>query len=226
MVGGIILRKVVHRATFLIFAKIQSVKNIIFDLGGVILDLAVEKTLLQFSSLANIHPERAKELFQSGKGFLDYEKGLISDDEFRVFVRELFHVNATDEQLDTCWNAMLVRIAPAKLSLLTRLKEQYNVILLSNTNTIHYNYIQQQIMPTTGGILLDDYFHRSHYSHLMKMRKPDVEIYQRVLAENNIVAADTFFFDDNHDNIAGARAIGINAVHVPSNDFILTYFNA
>jgi HAD superfamily hydrolase (TIGR01509 family) len=202
------------------------VKNIIFDLGGVILDLSVEKTLIQFSSIANIHPERAKELFQTGKGFFDYEKGLISDDEFRAFVRDLFQVNATDEQLDACWNAMLVRITPEKLSLLTRLKEKYNVILLSNTNNIHYNYIQEHIVPATGGISLDDYFHQSHYSHLMNMRKPDVEIYQRVLKENNIAAADTYFFDDNQDNIAGANAVGINAVHVPSHDFILTYFHA
>ncbi|HEY3404421.1 MAG TPA: HAD family phosphatase [Ohtaekwangia sp.] len=203
-----------------------SVKNLIFDLGGVILDLSVDSTLQQFSGLSGLDKQQVARLFQTSSGFVDYEKGLISDNDFRDFVRKLYSVQATDQELDRCWNAMLVRIPPAKLSLLLKLKEQYNVILLSNTNTIHLNYINGTVVPAAGGHALDHYFHRSYYSHLLKKRKPDAEIFEQVLQENNLIAGQTLFLDDNAENIAGAQSLGIQTVHVTTPDLMLDYFHA
>ena len=203
-----------------------SIKNLIFDLGGVILDLSVDSTLQQFSVLSGLDRTQVGRLFQNSAGFVDYEKGLISDADFRDFVRKLYNVKASDAQLDQCWNAMLVRIPREKLSLLLKLKEQYNVILLSNTNTIHLEYINGTVVPAAGGHALDHYFHRSYYSHLLKKRKPDAEIFEHVLEENNLTAGQTLFLDDNADNIAGAKAVGIQTVHVTTPDLILDYFHA
>lgn len=207
-------------------AQDSSIKNLIFDLGGVILDLSVERTLQSFADISGLKKERVKELFISSKGFLDYEKGEIGDEEFRSFVRELYSVQVDDKALDVSWNAMLLGIPQHKLDLLISLKAKFNVYLLSNTNNIHLNYINDQIMtPVFGEPSLDRYFHKAYYSHYMKKRKPDANIYEQVLDENNLKPHETLFLDDNADNIAGANALGIRTVHVVTPDHIITYFN-
>lgn len=202
------------------------IKNIIFDLGGVILDLSVDTTLQAFADLANINKVEVQRIFMAAPGFELYEKGAMTDHEFRSFVRQIYSVNATDEQLDACWNAMLLGLPMVKLQLLTRLMKSYNVVLLSNTNNIHLTYINSNILPAVAKVnSLDSFFHQSYYSHLMGMRKPDAEIFERVIDENKFVAAETLFFDDNIQNIAGAASIGIQTVHVSTPDLILDYFH-
>jgi len=207
-------------------AQASSVKNLIFDLGGVILDLSVDHTLQSFSDISGLKKEKVKELFVSSRGFLDYEKGLIDDDTFRAFVRELYNVQASDDVLDASWNAMLRGIPKEKLDLLLSLKNKFNVYLLSNTNTIHLNYINDKILlPHFQEESLDRYFHKTYYSHLMKKRKPDADIFEQVLDENGLQPHETLFLDDNADNIAGAKALGIQTVHVVTPDVIIDYFN-
>jgi putative hydrolase of the HAD superfamily len=204
----------------------MAIKNLIFDLGGVILDLSVKDTLESFSTLSGLSLQKAKELFVSSPEFELYEKGAIDDKEFRQFVRKLYNVSVSDDALDKCWNAMLMGLPKSKLDLLLELKKQYNVYLLSNTNNIHLTYINNVIIPpVTGGNSLDDFFHRSYYSHLMGMRKPDAEIFRQVLDDNNLTAGETLFLDDNADNITGAAQVGIQTVHVTHPDLIIEYFN-
>jgi len=207
-------------------AQASSVKNLIFDLGGVILDLSVDHTLQSFSDLSGLEKKKVKELFISSPGFLEYEKGLIDDEEFRSFVRKLYNVTADDAALDASWNAMLRGIPQQKLDLLLSLKNKFNVYLLSNTNTIHLNYIHDKILlPHFQEKSLDRYFHKTYYSHLMKKRKPDADIFEQVLEENRLAPQETLFLDDNADNIAGAKALGIQTVHVVTPDVIMDYFN-
>ena len=200
-------------------------RNIIFDLGGVILDLDVPRTLEAFSRASGLTIERVMHLFRSSAGFEKYERGEFDDDQFRSFVRRLYEISITDDELDQCWNAMLGPIPAAKLELLTRLKEKYPTYLLSNTNTIHLDYVNSVILPAQNTPSLDDYFHRAYYSHFMGKRKPEPEIFEQVLAENNLKASETLFLDDNADNIAGAAAVGLQTAFVNTPDFILHYFN-
>jgi HAD superfamily hydrolase (TIGR01549 family) len=202
------------------------VKNLIFDLGGVILDLAVPQTLIGFSKLSGLSAEEVTDLFRSSEGFLDFEKGAIGEAEFRDFVRNLYHIKASDEQLDECWNAMLLTIPYEKLELLRKLKSSHRTFLLSNTNTIHLDFINQKVLPGMNGISsLDDYFHQTYYSHLMGKRKPDPEIFLQVLQENNLDPAETLFLDDNKDNVAGAQKVGLQTAYVDPPGFILQYFS-
>lgn len=204
----------------------MAIKNLVFDLGGVILDLSVKDTLESFAALSGLSLLKVKELFVSSPEFELYEKGSIGDAAFRQFVGKLYNVTVPDDALDKCWNSMLLGIPESKLDLLLELKKQYNVYLLSNTNNIHLTYINSIIIPPlTGGNSLDKFFHRSYYSHLMRMRKPDSEIFQHVLQDNNLEAGETLFLDDNADNIAGAAALGIQTVHVTHPDLIFEYFN-
>jgi glucose-1-phosphatase len=202
------------------------IKNIIFDLGGVILDLAVPKTLIGFAKLSGLPPERVIELFRSSAGFLDFERGEIGEKQFRDFVRETYNIKATDDMLDECWNAMLLTIPHEKLELLAILKNKYQTFLLSNTNTIHLDFINRYALPSGNGIhTLEDYFHKTYFSHLMKKRKPEREIFLQVLNENGLHPAETLFLDDNADNIEGAKAVGLQTAFVNTNDFILDYFH-
>jgi glucose-1-phosphatase len=206
--------------------KLTIVKNLIFDLGGVILDLAVPETILGFSRLSGMDADQVMDLFRRSDQFLAFERGDIGAREFRDFVRQLYNIDVSDQQLDACWNAMLLSIPIRKLELLTSLKREYNTYLLSNTNTIHLDFINHTVIPSMKGVVsLDDYFHKTYYSHLMRKRKPEPEIFLQVLAENNLNAAETLFLDDNSDNVAGARAVGMQAVFVNTPDFILDYFH-
>lgn len=202
------------------------VKNLIFDLGGVILDLAVPQTIVGFSRLSGLSPEIVTELFRGSEAFLAFERGAIGEYEFRNFVRQLYNIDASDQEIDECWNAMLLSIPRAKLDLLARLKTKYRTFLLSNTNTIHLDFINDKVLPTLDGVRsLDDYFHKTYYSHLMAKRKPEPEIFLQVLEENNLSASETLFLDDNQDNVAGAKTVGLQTAYVDSPDFILQYFH-
>lgn len=204
----------------------RTIRNLIFDLGGVILDLSVADTLASFARLSGLDRSRVEDLFYANAGFLKYEKGLLTDADFRDFVREVYQVKATDAQLDASWNAMLLGISMAKLQLLTRLMDKYRVFLLSNTNGIHLAHINQVMLPAvTGGNSLDPFFHKTYYSHLMKKRKPDADIFEQVLQENNLLPEETLFLDDHPKNIEGAAALGIRTLHVTTPDLMLTYFH-
>ena len=202
-----------------------SIKNLIFDLGGVILDLSVDSTLQSFAEFSGIEAPRIKQLYFNSPGFDSYEKGEITDPEFRDFVRKLYKIDASDEVLDTCWNAMLVNIPLEKLQLLETLKKTHNVFLLSNTSNIHVNYINNILIKRVTPKSLDDFFHHSFYSYRMKMRKPDAEIFQQVLDEAKLIPHETLFLDDNQANVDGASKLGIKTVHVVNPTMIFDYFS-
>jgi len=204
----------------------RAVKNLIFDLGGVILDLSVDTSLSSLANLSGIEKSSVKRLFVSSPEFELYEKGGISNEDFRAFVKKLYSIDAPDETLDACWNAMLLGFPKKKLELLETLKAKYNVYLLSNTNDIHLQHINNVLLPQVNHhTSLDDFFHRAYYSHRMKKRKPDAEIFEQVLSEGHFVPSETLFLDDNQSNVEGAAKLGIKTVHVVTPDMIFDYFS-
>ena len=200
------------------------IKNIIFDLGGVIINLSTQTTVKQFAKLGGITEEEVNLRMMQSKEFHDYEKGLISDARFRELVRDMLAANASDAEIDRCWNAMLLDIPIERIQLLERLKTRYRIFLLSNTNEIHFNCFSEIVNQMTGKTSLDLYFEKAYYSHRMKMRKPDREIYDFVLAENKLNPTHTIFLDDNLANLKGAEQCGIKTFHVQHPDLILTLF--
>lgn len=203
----------------------KSIKTLIFDLGGVILDLDVPRTIKALANLAGISEEKATTIFHKSPEFNIYEKGGMSDQQFREFLKLTYTPKSTDEEIDAAWNQMLRSIPVIKLNLLEELKAQYQVLLLSNTNEIHLSFINGNLLPKNA-LNLDQYFHKAYYSHRMLKRKPDAEIFVQVLTENNLIPQETIFLDDNLMNIQGAESVGIKTVHVTSPDVMLTYFNA
>jgi len=164
------------------------------------------------------------EIFGSSPEFA-FEKGTLHENEFRNFIRDAYHINATDQSIDDCWNAMLLGLPQKKVDLLKALKERYKVFLLSNTNSIHLRHINEVIVRNlTGDVEIDVFFDRAYYSHKMGMRKPEREIFMQVMTENQLQPSTTLFLDDNIENIEAANALGIKTVYVKSTDRIFDVF--
>ncbi len=202
-----------------------NIRNLIFDLGGVILNLSVESTLRQLAQVTGIPLEKIMESYGSRNEFLLYEKGLIGDVEFRSALRNIYSFDGTDTMIDTCWNAMLLDIPARRIELLKTLKEKYRTFLLSNTNAIHVKCFSANLQTEHGLDSLDDLFEKVYYSHTLQMRKPDPEIYEHVLRENGLVASETLFLDDNQKNIEGAQSLGIRTHWVKNPEELHSLFS-
>lgn len=202
----------------------HSIKNIIFDLGGVILNLSVDSTLRKFSELSGLPVDKVIEMYHARPEFLAYEKGEITNEEFRQNLKDIFGITSMDTELDVCWNAMLGDIPAERIGLLRDLKSKYKTYLLSNTNAIHLDCFTGIVQSAHGIESLDPLFHKAYYSHLMKMRKPDPAIYEFVLKENGLKAEETIFLDDNMANLKGAASVGIQTFHVSHPDTIFSLF--
>ncbi|MBS1681684.1 MAG: HAD family phosphatase [Bacteroidetes bacterium] len=200
----------------------SNIKNIIFDLGGVLLGLDVNRTYSAFSSLSGISESEIASKFSNEPLFFEYEKGSLSDDRFRDGVRALLRLTLTDSQIDQAWNAMLLTIEKEKFALLKQLKNSHQTFLLSNTNAIHLKAVNEVVFKTDAEPNLNSYFHRSYYSHLIHLRKPDKEIFEHVLNENKLVANQTLFLDDTEANVTAAAQLGIHSVRITSIHSILS----
>lgn len=195
-------------------------KNIIFDLGGVVIDLDFQRTFSAFAAMTNADFEHLFNLFLKGKNqtptFLeDYETGSISDAVFRDKMRHQFDLNATDEAIDTAWNAMLLDVPATRANFIKTLRKRFKVFALSNTNAIHQHAFEAILAQNPAVESINALFDKTYYSHHLGDRKPNVSIFQRVLDENQLIASETIFIDDTLQHIEGAKKAGINAIHLP-----------
>lgn len=189
-------------------------KNLIFDLGGVIipLDLSlVNQTLSSF--YPHTQPLNAQLATLNSQLFIEYEVGKISSAEFRRGFRELADLPAlTDAQIDEAWNSLLLPIPAERIHFLQDLAKKHRLFLLSNTNEIHLKRVNELLQEATGITNLEMLFEKTYYSHLLNMRKPHLEIYETVLMQANLPAQNTYFIDDNKANAEGAGKAGITGI--------------
>lgn len=189
----------------------NSLKNIIFDLGGVILDLDVQKTFDAFGEMG-LSKEVIMESYNSEDNFfLQFEKGQISADEFRASLREMIGNSVSNEKIDHAWNAMLRGFKKDTIRLLTNLSGKYPLYLLSNTNEIHLPFYSEQFRETSGGTMMQEYFAETYYSHIIGTRKPEPESFRYVLNDAGIVPEETLFIDDFEENCISAGKTGLIA---------------
>lgn len=189
----------------------QHIKNIIFDYGNVIFLIDFKRTQKSFTDLGI----KNSEAFFAHSGhdslFNQYEAGQISSAEFRNGIRATAELSdLTDEQIDNAWNTLLIGVPPENHEILLKAKEKYRTFLLSNNNKIHYTWIQNYLQSKFNLTSNAGFFEKDYYSHLMKMRKPDVEIFQQVLTENNLEIPETLFIDDSPQHIATAKQLGLH----------------
>jgi epoxide hydrolase-like predicted phosphatase len=199
----------------------QNIKNIIFDMGGVILNLDFKKTELAFAALGIGNFNEYYTLQTVTPIFEKLEIGEITPEIFCDEFRKLVELPLTDEQIIKAWNALLLDFPPEKIKWLKEIKSRYNIYLLSNTNEIHYNSFTKTFKEQLSNGNFDDLFIKAYYSHKMGLRKPSKEIFEAVLEEQGINAAETLFIDDSEANIEAAKSVGLQTIHLPSPKTIL-----
>lgn len=199
------------------------IRNIIFDLGGVLLNLDMKKTRDAFIELGmpdfDEHFTQAK---QSGMFDL-FDCGKISPGEFRAELKK-YLPEASDEKIDRAWNAMLQDLPPERLELLKLLSQKYRLFLLSNTNEIHVAAFSAYLERTFGFSDFADYFEQWYYSCRIGKRKPGAEIFEFVLAENKLLPEETLFIDDSPQHVEGAIRTGIKGILLEQGKTINTLF--
>ncbi|MFA6334263.1 MAG: HAD family phosphatase [Bacteroidales bacterium] len=188
------------------------IKNIIFDLGGVIVRLDKRTCIESFRKLGFQDFGKILNEFVQDGFFLDFEKGLISSEEFRSIIRKNLDREVTDREIDDAMADFLVEIPKDKLDTIYRLKNDYNVFLLSNTNPIAINVVKSYFK--AEGREMKDYFHKMFLSYEMKLAKPDIQIFIKVLEMTGIKAEETLFIDDGPANLESASKLGYKTLLV------------
>ena len=180
-------------------------KNIIFDLGGVLVGFDSRRCINAFHAIdcgdvaKYVEEHRTEDLFHR------VELGLISTHEFCEEARQMTGSTASDEEIIGAWNALLTPVTAERRQRLAEIREQgIRLFLLSNTNDMHWQLCQPQ---------LKGCFDRVSLSYEMQLAKPDPKIFTEVLRQAGIAAHETLFIDDNADNIAAAAALGIATFH-------------
>jgi putative hydrolase of the HAD superfamily len=195
-------------------------KTIIFDLGGVLIDLDKKACIAAFRQLG-FHDidQYLGEYIQQGF-FMDLEEGKISVQEYYNEVRRhCARPELTDEEINRAWYRILDGLPVSKLDLLRKLRKTYQVFALSNTNDIALSYFST-VLFAQQGLTIHDYFDRLFLSHQMGCAKPDAEIFKKMIRESCINPAEALFLDDAESNIATARTLGFQTYLVkPHEDF-------
>lgn len=204
---------------------LRGIKNIIFDLGGVILDIDYNLTVKAFEDLGipNFKDQYSK-MSQSDL-FDNIETGKISPTEFRNLIRTIANKKFSDTEIDHAWNALILHLPNDRIRLLHRLKRHYRLFLLSNTNAIHYKDYTALIKRENGIDGLEPLFEKTYLSHEMGLRKPDPAIFQVVLSENKLEPGETLFIDDSPQHIESAKSVGINAYHLENEEIVDLFAN-
>ncbi|WP_069658970.1 HAD family hydrolase [Arcticibacter eurypsychrophilus] len=189
----------------------QNIKNIIFDYGNVIFLIDFLKTQNSFTELGIQNVETFFAHTGHNPLFDQFEQGDITAAEFRDGIRKITgQPELSDEQIDTAWTSLLIGVPPINHELLLKAKSQYRTFLLSNINEIHLDFIQNYLKQEFNIDSNDQFFEKVYYSHLVRIRKPNREIFELVLKENDLKIEETLFIDDSPQHLKTAQALGLH----------------
>ncbi len=176
------------------------VNNIIFDFGGVILNIDYKRSLNAFLKLGIQWEDSALEGFNRSDAYIGLELGNICPENFFDELRKYFPESVSNKQLKDAWNAILLDMPPERVELLKKASRHYRLFLLSNTNQIHFEKYTR------------DFKLRYGYA------KPNPEIFKYVLEDSCLNAAETLFIDDTLENVLSARNAGLIPYHLNQKD--------
>ena len=197
---------------------------IIFDLGGVILNIDYHRTSEAFIALGVTNFDELYSQAKQNHVFDDIETGKISENDFRLYIKTHINIDITDEEIDQAWNAMLLNLPKPRVKLIQQLAQHYPVFLYSNTNAIHLRAFREIIRQEHGRAgLLEDLFVKTYYSHELGLRKPHPEGFQHILKANRLDPKTTLFIDDSIQHIEGAKAVGLQTHHLVNEDIVALF---
>lgn len=202
---------------------LQGVKNILFDLGGVLFHIDYQRTIDAFKKLGITDFEKHFTQHQQNDLFDAFETGKISS---AIFVKTLQESlpDCSDQEIIEAWNSMLIGLPQEYLKLLEDLGKNYRLFLLSNANEIHIEFVNTFLKEHYNIPSINQFFEKTYYSQEIGMRKPHKATFEWVLKDANILAEETLFIEDTAQHIEGAKQAGLKTHHLESNSAIISLF--
>ena len=200
------------------------IKNIIFDLGGVILDIDESIVYKELEKMGI----STSELAQS-KEFIDimskFDTGIYTAPTFRKKTKALLGQDKmTDQRFDAIWNAMLLDIPRERIEAIEKVKKHYKIFLMSNSNVIHYDLYVRDLQLRFGYNEFDELFNKSYFSFAEHLEKPDPRFFELILDHEGLLPEETLFIDDTAANIKVAKSLGINTYHISREELVRNLF--
>jgi len=195
-------------------ATIKPVSTIIFDFGGVVLDIDPSQTInelkkLGFEDVGLLENPAFKE------GIIDkFERGIHTPETFREKVRDFLKIKITDQQIDEAWNALLFDIPKERIAVIEEAKKHYPIFLLSNSNEIHYEVYVRDLQLRFGYREFDQLFDKAYFSFDLHLSKPNPEIFEFVMNQHKLKPEETLFIDDTLEHIEAAQKLGLRTYHL------------
>lgn len=202
----------------------KNIKNIIFDLGGVIMGLDVPKTIKEFEKIGITNIVNNTGHHYTDPIFYDFEIGKVSEFEFMEKLNSISRLNPSVTEVRDAWNAMILDMPCEKINILLNLRETYNIFLLSNTNSIHQEKFLREVNEVNN-MSFNDLFVKAYYSHEVGIRKPNREVFEFVLNDSGLEPQETLFVDDSLENLRAASNIGIETFHIKDDKALNQLFN-
>lgn len=203
----------------------EQTEAIIFDLGGVLINLDYGKTSDAFRQLGMTDFDETYSQLQQTELFDRFEIGDVSSFHFINRILDRLPQGNNGNKVVHAWNAMILDFPKERLEWLSEIGKRYRIFLLSNTNTLHMDAVRRSLEKTVGHQRLEDYFEQVYLSCEMGLRKPDPAIFQRLCAEQGLNPETTLFIDDSPQHIEGARAAGLQAIHLPAGTDVQSLFS-
>ncbi|WP_420868319.1 HAD family hydrolase [Aestuariivivens sediminis] len=197
----------------------NTVKNIIFDLGGVIMNLDVPKTILEFENIGITNIVNNTGHHYTDSIFYDLEIGKVSAMDFIEKLKSLSNENPSNTEIINAWNAMILDMPKDRIDILSSLSDKYNIYLLSNTNSIHQKKFLDEVNEAHN-FSFNNLFKKAYYSFEIGIRKPDKEVFGYVLTDSNLNPEETLFVDDSLENLKAAQSMGIKTYHIADSNSI------
>ncbi len=204
---------------------LEGIKNIVFDLGGVILNIDYNKPAEAFKELGVNDFSTLYSKAAQNDVFNKLETGKISQQAFFDEIRNITNLDLSNEKIEHAWNTIILDFPVERIKLLGSLKNNYRTFLLSNTNIIHYHYYNDLFNKQYGYNKLGDIFEKAYYSHEVGLRKPGKEIYEYVLEDSKLNPKETLFLDDSVPNIESAGELGIKTFLITEEETITKVLN-
>ena len=203
--------------------KMKNINAIIFDLGGVILNINYQKTINEFANLNLISEDSYFSKSLQTDLFDQIETGKISANEFLIEIQKK-NTAVSIQQIKSAWNAMLLNLPQKRIELIKKIRKKFSIYLLSNTNAIHIAEFKRKI----GADRYHEFynlFDKVYYSHEIGVRKPNAKAFEVILEENQLAPHEVFFIDDSIQHIKGAKKLGIKTGYISKNLTLSTFFS-
>ena len=192
----------------MIMPETPKVNVLLFDLGGVLLEIDWMRVFLQWSSNSRLSAAEMADRFSMDVAYQNHECGQISGSEYFSYLREIMQYQGDEASFILGWNSIFVGLVNETINTLANISPEISLCLLTNTNTTH-----ETEWRTIYSAVIDQ-FSKVFVSSTMGYRKPDRKAFEQVVEEMNVEANEILFFDDTEENVEGAKAAGLLAVHV------------